>query len=170
MGVPPRYIGLASTTIDAKHRVTLPAKFRSRLPASMDGNTVLYVMPAADFRALEVFDSESGARRVEEMNGDSGLQNAHGRSLKRLLALMEQVEMDRQGRILLPKSHVAYAMLKKDVVVAGAGDHLEIYDPDQARDNAAFIDIETLDPAAVSRLYDDARASSGGAFPDKAHA
>jgi MraZ protein len=45
-----------------------------------------------------------------------------------LLAGAADSELDRQGRVVLPQPLVAYARLGREVVVAGVGDHLEIWD------------------------------------------
>lgn len=157
----PKYFGLASTSIDAKNRITIPAKFRSKLPAGSDGKTLLYVIVGADFRHLDVFDQESGERRIEELTGRGGLPGQDQRRRQQLLALVEQVEIDRQGRVLLPKSHVAYAKLEGEVVVSGAGDHLQIYDPGEAEEVAAPVSIDKLDPASVADIYNNTLPEQG---------
>lgn len=157
----PRYFGLATTSMDSKNRITIPAKFRSKLPASSDGKTLLYVMIGADFRHLDIFDSESGLRRIEALTGQDGLPNEEQRRRQQFLAMVEQVEVDKQGRILLPKSHVGYAMLKSEVVVSGAGDHMQVYDEAQAEEVSAPVNIEKLDPGAVSAIYNSTLPEQG---------
>ena len=152
-----RYIGEAQTIIDAKNRITLPAKFRSKLPPSPDGTIVLLVAPGPDFRSLEIFDKESGDRRMQELTGDSGLPDAEQRKRQALLAKFEYCECDKQGRVLLPSSHVAWARLKGEVKVSGRGGHLLIYSPEEAKTSAVQLDLEDLDPAAVARLYEEAK-------------
>lgn len=157
----PRYFGLATTSMDSKNRITIPAKFRSKLPATSDGKTLLYVMIGADFRHLDIFDSESGARRIEALTGQDGLPGEDQRKRQQFLAMVEQVEVDKQGRILLPKSHVGYAMLKSEVVVSGAGDHMQVYDEAQAGEVSAPVNIEKLDPSAVSAIYNSTLPEQG---------
>ncbi|MCA8918390.1 MAG: hypothetical protein KDB68_16790 [Planctomycetes bacterium] len=157
----PKYFGLATTSMDAKNRITIPAKFRSKLPATSDGKTLLYVMIGADFRHLDIFDQESGEKRIEALTGDSGLPGETQRRRQQLLSMMEQVELDKQGRILLPKNHVAYAKLQSEVVVSGAGDHMQIYDPSEADEVAAPVAIEKLDPSAVSAIYNSTLPEQG---------
>lgn len=157
----PRYFGLASTSMDAKNRITLPAKFRSKLPVTSDGKTILYVMVGADFRHLDIFDFESGLARIEALTGQTGLPGEAQRQRQQFLAMVEQVELDGQGRLLLPKSHVAYANLKSEIVVSGAGDHMQLYDPSEAAAGNALVSIEKLDPSAVSSLYNSTLPEQG---------
>lgn len=156
-----RYFGLATTSMDAKNRITVPAKFRSKLPAGNDGKTLLYVIVGADFRHLDIYDQESGERHIEELTGKSGIPGQDQRRRQQLLALVEQVELDRQGRVLLPKDHVAYARLKGEVVVSGAGDHMQIYDPAEAKEIEAPVSIDKLDPDAVAAIYDSPLPEQG---------
>jgi MraZ protein len=149
----PRYFGLATTSMDAKNRITIPAKFRSKLPTSSDGKTLLYVMVGADFKHLDIFDQDSGQARIEALTGQTGLPGEAQRQRQQLLAMVEQVELDKQGRVLLPKSHVAFANLKSEVMVSGAGDHIQLYDSSEAEAGNAPVSIEKLNPSAVSALY-----------------
>ncbi|MBK8206207.1 MAG: hypothetical protein IPK87_05335 [Planctomycetes bacterium] len=157
----PRYFGLATTTVDSKNRITIPAKFRSRLPVSSDGKVLLYVMIGPDFPHLAIFDQQSGERRIEELTGDAGLPGEEQRKRQRLLALVEQVEVDKAGRILLPKDHVSYARLKSEIVISGAGDHMQAYDPEEARAVQAPVSVEKLDPQAVARIYNSTLPEQG---------
>jgi DNA-binding transcriptional regulator/RsmH inhibitor MraZ len=63
--------------------------------------------------------------------------------------------------VLLPKDHVAYARLKGEVVVSGAGDHLQIYDPGEAEEVAAPVSIDKLDPDAVADIYNSTLPEQG---------
>lgn len=157
----PKYFGLATTSMDSKNRITIPAKFRSKLPATSDGKTLLYVMIGADFRHLDIFDQESGEKRIEALSGDAGLPGETQRKRQQFLAMVEQVELDKQGRVLLPKNHVAYAKLQSEVVVSGAGDHMQVYDPAEAEEETAPVAIEKLEPSAVSAIYNSTLPEQG---------
>jgi division/cell wall cluster transcriptional repressor MraZ len=158
-----RYIGEAQTIIDAKNRITLPAKFRSQLPTSPDGSIHLYVAPGPDFRSLEVFDKESGERRMDELAGDTGLPDVQQRKRQELLSKFEYCECDKQGRVLLPASHVSWSKLNGEVRVSGRGDHLLLYSPAEAKAAKMTLDLEDLDPAAISKLYEEAKLQGSNA-------
>jgi MraZ protein len=151
----PRYFGLASSAIDAKNRITIPAKFRNRMPADAEGRVTVYVSIGPDFRHLAIFDEVNGNKRIEALSGDDeDLPNDIKRKRQQMLAYMEPVEMDKQGRILLPKSHAAYARLEGEVIIAGAGNHLQVYVEPEAQTAAIPVSIENLDPQAVARIFD----------------
>ncbi|MBX3458784.1 MAG: hypothetical protein KF696_02325 [Planctomycetes bacterium] len=161
MASAPRYFGLASTTVDSKNRITIPAKFRSRLPVSSDGKTFVYVTIGPDFRHLALFDQISGEQRIEDLTGKAGLPGEGQRRQQQLLGWFEQAEVDKAGRILLPKGHLEYARLKSEVVVSGAGDHLQIFDPQEAGEGNAPVSAEKLDPLAVARIYNSTLPEQG---------
>ncbi|HRJ77972.1 MAG TPA: hypothetical protein PLF37_05610 [Planctomycetota bacterium] len=152
-----RYIGEAQTIIDAKNRITLPAKFRGRLPVSPDGSILLYVMPGPEFPCLEVFDMVSGERRIAELTGEAGLPGAEQLRRQSLLGMMELCECDKQGRILLPAKHVGWAKLKGEVRVSGRGDRLLLYCAEEAKTFNALLDLDDLDPAQIAKLYEAAK-------------
>ena len=51
-----------------------------------------------------------------------------------LFAATAEAELDKQGRVTLPAGLLAKAELGREVIVAGVGDHLEVWDRDAWRD------------------------------------
>lgn len=156
MAKPQRYFGSATSSMDAKNRITIPAKFRSKFPAGADGKVLVYVMPGPDFRHLAVFDMDAGERRIEELTGGEGLPGEQQRHRQNLLSLVEQVELDSQGRVLLPKQHVDYARLKGEAVVTGAGDHLQICDAGAVSNEQVPVSLDKMDPAQIAEIFNGA--------------
>jgi DNA-binding transcriptional regulator/RsmH inhibitor MraZ len=68
--------------------------------------------------------------------------------------------VDAQGRILLPKHHVDYAKLRGEVIVTGAGDHLQVCDPDEARTEKVPVNLDKMDPAQISEIFNGAMPQS----------
>ena len=115
------FLGEYQHTLDAKGRVSLPRKFReeigSRLVVSKGLEDCLYVYPADGYRAflenlLSASDFDRNSRAVR----------------RHFTAGASEVEIDSAGRVGLTPALREFAKLKKDVVVAGVADHLEIWD------------------------------------------
>jgi MraZ protein len=110
--------------LDAKNRVTLPAKFR---PTFADGVVVTKGLDGC----LNVFNREGwesfAAARLAQLDPF----NKESRRVSRFVyAGASETELDAQGRVNLPQTLLQHAGLTKDIVVAGVRDRLEIWDLD----------------------------------------
>lgn len=111
-------------TVDAKGRLIIPSKFREALgeefviSKGMDG--CLFVYANEDWNAFE------------EKLTSLPLINKEARTFARFfLAGAASVEVDKQGRILIPGSLRDFAGLEKDVVLVGVGSRIEIWDKEK---------------------------------------
>ncbi|MBI4094854.1 MAG: division/cell wall cluster transcriptional repressor MraZ [Candidatus Liptonbacteria bacterium] len=114
-------LGEYQHNLDSKGRVAIPAKFREKLTAGaiitrgLDNS--LFVFANKEWEAL--------AGKLVALP----LAQANSRAFARLmLAGAMDVELDHQGRILVPDYLRKYAGLKKQVVVAGLYNRIEIWD------------------------------------------
>lgn len=118
------FIGEYQHTIDPKKRVAMPSKCRVEL-----GKKV--VVTRGMDKSLFVYPMKTWEKLAEKL-GNLPVGESTTRSFIRLmLAGAVDVELDKQGRILIPDYLKDYAGLKKDVTVAGLFDRLEIWDKDK---------------------------------------
>jgi MraZ protein len=115
------FLGEYQHTLDAKGRVSLPRKFRDatggRLVVSKGFEKSLAVYPV---EAYEGF-------LAQLVSGGDMIGNV--RAVRRHFTVgADEVDVDSAGRISLTASLRTFAGLTKDVVVAGVGDHIEIWD------------------------------------------
>ena len=110
--------------MDPKKRLAIPSKFRKEL-----GNGA--VLTKGLDGCLFIFSSKSWAPFAEMLGGLSiGKQDT--RSFARLfLSGAVEVEFDSFGRILIPDNLKEYASFKKEVVIAGLFNRLEIWDEEK---------------------------------------
>jgi MraZ protein len=118
------FIGEYRHTIDAKKRLAVPAKFRKELGSGavitrgLDNSLVLY--PHQEWLTMA------------DKLGNLPASQMEARSFARvMLAGAMEVEFDQLGRILVPDYLKNYAMLKKDVVITGLYNRLEIWDAER---------------------------------------
>lgn len=72
--------------------------------------------------------SREGWEKIVAEGVDKPSYTVEGRQLRRqIFGSAEEVNLDNQGRIVVPMGLREYAQIKKDVVVVGAGDHFEIW-------------------------------------------
>ncbi|MEP7739712.1 division/cell wall cluster transcriptional repressor MraZ [Nocardioides sp. 31GB23] len=116
------FMGTYTPKVDDKGRLFLPAKFRDALSEGLvitqGQENCLTVWPEATFMAE--------ARRAQE----TPMTNKDARDYRRVLfAGAEQGTPDKQGRIGISPILRASAGIERDVVVAGVGDRVEIWNP-----------------------------------------
>jgi MraZ protein len=114
--------GINSITIDTKGRMALPSRYRELLSASMvvtidTEETCLLLYPEAEWQKIEI-----SLQKLPSFN-------AAARRIQRLLiGHATDVELDAQGRILLPLELRQYGQLQKQAVLIGQGNKFEIWD------------------------------------------
>jgi MraZ protein len=117
--------GINNIAVDAKGRMAMPARYRDRLlevcggrlVVTVDQDHCLLVYPLPEWEVIE-----------EKLVNLPSL-NKQSRLLQRLLiGHATDLEMDAQGRILLPAMLREYAGLTKKAVLIGQGKKLEIWD------------------------------------------
>ena len=116
------FMGTYTPKLDEKGRLFLPAKFRDQLAEGLvvtrGQEHCLTVWPAAEFGAI--------ARRAQE----APVTNKAARDYIRFMFAGASDETpDKQGRITIPTMLRDYASLRKDVVVIGVMNRVEIWDP-----------------------------------------
>ena len=115
------FIGEYTHSLDAKGRIALPAKFRKDLK----GGAV--VTKGLD-NCLVVY-SKAEWNKLAEKLAALPISQSNTRAFSRLmLAGAMDVDLDKQGRIVLPEYLRKYAVLTKKAVIAGLFNRLEIWE------------------------------------------
>lgn len=114
-------IGEYKHTIDTKKRLAIPSKLRRELGAKA-------VITRGLDNCLFVFPLNQWNKLVEKLSKlPLGQRDTRG-FIRLMLAGASDVKLDRLGRILVPDYLKQYAGLKKNVVIAGVFNRLEIWD------------------------------------------
>ncbi len=114
-------IGEYTHIIDAKKRVSLPAKFRKEI-----GKKVI-ITHGLD-NCLSVYTPTEWKKVSDKLSGLS-MGQADQRSFNRfMLAGAVEIDIDSVGRMLIPDFLKDFAKLKTKVVLTGIHSHLEIWD------------------------------------------
>jgi len=121
------FIGEYHHSLDGKGRVVLPAKFRASLSAdrkatgfiSKGQERCLYIQQEHDWRAM--------AEKVKSLP----LTDKRGRAFSRgFFGSSETVNVDGQGRIMLPAGLREWAGLEDKAVLVGLMDRIEVWNPE----------------------------------------
>ena len=138
------FVGTHEHSLDEKGRLVLPAKFRS------DFSGAAYLTPHAGCLALwtpEGFDEMLSRLKEQIRTGE-----VEARVRRGLAYNSTTVRPDAQGRVMLPERLRAFARLEHEVVVCGAIDRIEIWNPITWSDMAPDLD----------RLVAEAMGLTGG--------
>lgn len=138
-------------TLDAKNRLTVPARIRSRyadgavLARGLKRNVSLWV--PSEFEAY----SSSMLSDFHPLSDDYATLDSH------LVGGSHDVELDSAGRIAMPSRLLQYAGITKDVVLVGSTNHMQIWDREtwDARSDGlstAVSDITARLSGSASRL------------------
>jgi len=114
--------GINAITMDTKGRVAVPARYREALGDEVvvtidTEETCLLLYPVRGWLQIE-----EGLQKLPSFNG------AARRIQRLLIGHATDVEVDTQGRLLLPLLLREYAHLNKHVVMIGQGNKFEVWD------------------------------------------
>lgn len=141
------FLGHYEYAMDGRGRVPVPPRYRDVLSrgavlsqGSPDPCLRLYTLDGFE-RQARLYTSEPATRKAGRM-----VRQAYfGRAF--------EVDVDKQGRILIPATLRAHAGLGANVVVVGAGEWIEIWSPERFEAEMAVVDerledtLESMGPA-----------------------
>ena len=114
------FLGEYDHTIDAKGRMAVPAKFRTQIDRGA-------VISKGMGTCLSVYTVQRWEEKSAEL--ESGKTTDELRDFeRRIYPSASEIELDGQGRMIIPAKLRAYAGLGNEVTVAGVRDHFEIWD------------------------------------------
>lgn len=120
-------------TIDAKGRMFVPAKLRDKLGDE-------FIAAAVMDKCVCLYSMEEWEHLMEKLM-EKPMTEA--RDLQRYVSSNAvDVQVDAQGRILLPKHLLSRACLQKEALVIGAGNRAEIWDPAEYESSIGSITTE----------------------------
>ena len=140
--------GVSQLALDAKGRLAIPAKHRDALARRASGETEsdpasagtvagTVVITADPSRCLLVYPRDAWEPIQSRLMSLSSF-NPEIRSLQRLIVgFADDVDLDGNGRILVPPALREYASLEHHVVLVGQGNKFELWDAAKWNDQTA---------------------------------
>jgi len=122
-------IGTYECKVDAKGRLMVPSALKKQLaPMMQDG----FVIKRAVFQnCLELYPIEEWNVLMKRMNGLNRFKKKNNDFIRRFTAGVKTVEVDTNGRLLIPKDLVGFAGIEKEIVLSSAINIVEIWDKDK---------------------------------------
>jgi MraZ protein len=125
-----RFFGRYEHSLDLKGRVILPARFRAAFERG--GFLTQFHDRCLALWTPEEFENLMGSMQEKASQGRSD------RNLARVWAAgSHEVEVDRQGRMAIPGHLREFARLEGDVLISGAIDRVELWNPETWNEHVA---------------------------------
>lgn len=118
--------GLNGVNIDAKGRMVMPTRYRERLQLD-NKNSVVLTIDTED-KCLLLYPLPEWLEIEKKLAALPSFNPAARRIQRLLIGHATDVDMDTQGRILLPSLLREYAGLSKRAVLVGQGKKFELWD------------------------------------------
>lgn len=131
------FMGEYNHTVDAKGRLIIPSKFRENLGDE-------FVVTKGLDGCLFVYDNNEWQAFEEKLKA-LPISNKEARKFVRFfLAGAASVEVDKQGRILLPGNLREFAGMDKEVVLIGVASRIEIWSKERYEECSSDEDMEQI--------------------------
>ncbi|OYT17422.1 MAG: division/cell wall cluster transcriptional repressor MraZ [Bacteroidetes bacterium 4572_77] len=121
-------VGSFGAKADAKYRIPLPSKLKKQVQSIADEGFILKKSLSQNY--LELFPLSNWNNEAEELLKLNRFSKKNNDFIRIFMAGVRSVDMDSSGRIQIPKELVAYAGIKKDLILTSAIDRVEIWDKD----------------------------------------
>lgn len=122
------FFGRHHLRVDDKGRIIIPAQFRDILRVIYGSR--LYITCAAADECLQIFPDKEWEAHIDKVRGLSRASDAVKYYLRRVIGSAQEMDMDKQGRVVLPPvlREEAGIALNGEIVIVGMTDRLEAWD------------------------------------------
>jgi MraZ protein len=122
----PVFAGTVRHVVDENHRVTVPSRWRH------PGLSRLYAVPDPQQPSLVLMTADEMAKVQARVENDPAIPSSQARIfVRQLFSSASPCPMDKQGRLVLPAEECARLGLTGEVVLAGGGTRVEVWNPSQ---------------------------------------
>ena len=133
-------IGVYECNVDAKGRLMLPVAFKKQLTSILSDG---FVLKRSVFnKCLELYPIAGWNELSAEVNKLNRFVKKNADFIRMFNYGVKSVELDANARLLIAKDLLDYACIDKNIVVAAAGNMIEIWDKDKYE---AFINNPDVD-------------------------
>lgn len=119
------FFGEYQVNLSGSGRFLLPKRIRELLK----GNT--FILTKGFDNSLAGYDKEDWEKRASDLLNPSLIQPTELKERREIFSSLSYLEIDDQGRFVIPKNLINYSGLKDEAVIIGVGDHFEIWSQDK---------------------------------------
>ena len=138
------------TRVDEKGRLKVPAEFKRTIDESYGGGQ--FYITSRDGKVAEIYPFEEWQRIEEKLAKVSNFNPAKKKFLDRVNYYGQMVEIDNQGRLLIPQLLRETAKVTGEVVVFGVQTFLEVVNHDSFKAEMEAAPMTEADQMALSEF------------------
>lgn len=121
-----QFLGNMEAKADAKGRIFVPAIFRKRLQS--EGEEFLVLRKDIFQECLVLYPGSVWEKEIEVLRGRLNKWNKEQQQIFRQFVLdAERLEMDANGRVLIPKRYLQMVSIESDIRFLGVDETIEIW-------------------------------------------
>jgi transcriptional regulator MraZ len=129
--------------LDAKGRLVLPSRIKAQLP---EGGGHELVIRRGFEQCLILYPMVEFKKVFSKISGLSEFNEEYRKLQRNFFSGTVTVELDNNGRFLIPKNMLTYSTIDKDVILVGMGNKVEIWNP------SVYEKYQINDPSELSKL------------------
>ena len=119
-------IGTYECKVDVKGRVLIPSAFKKQLATVINKG---FVLKRAVFQScLELYPISQWEELISKVNSLNRFKKKNNDFIRRFTAGVKFIELDNNGRLLIPKDLIEFSNIKRDIVLSSSVNIIEIWD------------------------------------------
>ena len=119
-------IGTYECKVDVKGRVLIPSAFKKQLAPVINKG---FVLKRAVFQScLELYPISQWEELISKVNSLNRFKKKNNDFIRRFTAGLKFIELDNNGRLLIPKDLIEFSNIKRDIVLSSSVNIIEIWD------------------------------------------
>lgn len=138
--------GINLVVLDAKGRIKLPVRYRQRLPIDSNKEPQLVLTVDTESPCLLLYPIQEWEIIEEKLQALPSFNPAVRRIQRLLIGHATDLDLDMNGRILLPALLRNYAHLEKEIMVVGQGKKIELWGASEWNDYRTQWILDTVKP------------------------
>lgn len=128
-----RYFGRYVNKVDRKGRVSVPSRIRSQILSL--GQSSMVAAPSEHDPAIDAMDVDRLNELIDRLDRPGALTADDQARAEYMFGRAEELPIDKDGRILLPRALLEHAQIEDAAIFVGIGRSFRIWNPDR---HAAF--------------------------------
>ncbi len=110
--------------LDSKNRISIPSTFRNTISIS---NENVYLFRSLKYSCLEVHLASKINSLIKSFDENDFFSKKNDHFKTAILSELEEVSIDKDGRLTLRETHQNFSKIKKEIMFIGKGNHFEIW-------------------------------------------